>query len=158
MRKSFAIAILFAALVAVSFAFTDDEPQYKNLKILPKKITKPQMDSVMRHFSASLGVKCNFCHTFNEQAKTMDWASDANKHKLITRQMMTMTNKINKKYFDVSGKQSLDAKLLVTCYTCHHGVAEPEVKAPQPERNTQGPPAAPPTGPRSTRDSTKQQP
>ena len=50
--------------------------------------------------------------------------------------------------------QNLDAKLLVTCYTCHHGKAEPEVKAPHQER-PQGPPP-PPTGPRLNRDTTKQ--
>jgi hypothetical protein len=154
MKKSFVILMLFAAMIIASLAFTADEPRYKNLKILPKNITKQQMDSVMRHFTGSLGVKCNFCHTYNEQAKAMDWASDANKHKLVTRQMMTMTNKLNKKYFDVSGKQNLDAKLLVTCYTCHHGATHPEVKAPHQER-PQGPPP-PPTGPRLNRDTTKQ--
>lgn len=155
MKKSFIITFLFAAMVAASLAFTADEPRYKNLKILPKNITKPQMDSVMRHFSASLGVKCNFCHQFNAEAKTMDWASDANKHKLVARSMMKMTNKINKKYFDVSGRQNLDASLLVTCYTCHHGEEDPEVKAPHQEQ-PKGPPPPPPTGPQPNKDSTKQ--
>src|SRR5215217_503520 len=98
MRKSFLVTVLFAALVVMSMAFTADDPQYKNLKVLPKKITKPQMDSVMRHFTASLGVKCNFCHQFNAETKKMDFASDANKQKLVARNMMKMTNKINKKY------------------------------------------------------------
>ena len=156
MKKSFLITLLFAAMVAVSFAFTADDPQYKNLKVLPKNITKQQMDSVMRHFTGSLGVKCNFCHVRNEAANTMDWASDGNKHKLISRQMMRMTNKLNKKYFNVSGKQNLNANLLVTCYTCHHGKEDPEVKAPHQEMK--GPPPPPPTGPRPNGDTTKQQP
>lgn len=139
MRKSFFVTILFAVMVAASLAFTNDEPQYKNLKVLPKNITKPQMDSVMHHFTGSLGVKCNFCHVWNAETKTMNFASDENKHKLVARNMMKMTNKINKKYFDVSSRQSLNAKLLVTCYSCHHGAEEPEVKAPHQER-PQGPP------------------
>jgi len=151
MKKSFLVTLLFGAMVVASLAFTADEPRYKNLKILPKNITKPQMDSVMHHFSASLGVKCNFCHQFNAETKTMDWASDANKHKLAARNMMKMTNKINKKYFEVSGKQSLDASLLVTCYTCHHGAEDPEVKAPHVEGPRQGPP------PRPGADTTKRQ-
>lgn len=149
MKKSFLITALFAVMIVVSLAFTADEPRYKNLKILPKNITKQQMDSVMRHFSASLGEKCNFCHVRNEDAKTMNFASDENKHKLVARNMMKMTNKINKKYFEVSGKQSLDTKLLVTCYTCHHGAEDPEVKAPRQE--------APPQGPRPGSDTTKRQ-
>ena len=151
MRKSFLVTVLFAALVVMSMAFTADEPQYKNLKVLPKKITKPQMDSVMHHFTASLGVKCNFCHQFNAETKKMDFASDENKHKLTARSMMKMTAKINKKYFDVSGKQSLDAKLLVTCYTCHHGQEDPSVNPPHVEGPMQGPP------PRPGADTTKRQ-
>jgi hypothetical protein len=157
MRKSLLITAFFAAMVVMSLAFTADERLYKNLKVLPKNITKPQMDSVMRHFTTSLGVKCNFCHQYNEETKSMDWASDANKHKDVARSMMRMTTKINKKYFNVSGKQSLDTKLLVTCYTCHNGQADPAVKAPHQEQR-QGPPPPPPTGPRPNGDTTKQQP
>jgi hypothetical protein len=146
MRRSLVITALFAAMVVTSLAFTSDDPQYKNLKILPKNITKQQMDSVMRHFTAALGVKCNFCHQYNEQTKSMDWASDANEHKGISRQMMTMTAKINSKYFDVNSKKNLNAKLEVSCYTCHNGKAHPQVNIPQQERQ-QGPPP-PPSGTR----------
>lgn len=142
MRKSYLITGLFAAAVVASLAFTSDDPQYKNLKVLPKHITKQQMDSVMHQFTGSLGVKCNFCHQYNAETKTMDFASDANKHKLTARSMLKMTAKINKKYFDVAGKQTLDAKLLVGCYTCHHGQEDPAVTAPP----MQGPPPGAPQG------------
>ena len=138
MRKTFLICLSFTALVAVSCAVTQmkssgpDNPQYTNLKILPKDINKEQMDSVMHHYTASLNVKCNFCHTFNQEKKEMDWASDANKHKLVARQMMTMTNDLNKKYFDQTGSSiMLSSQLAVTCYTCHNGAKEPAIKAPQ---------------------------
>jgi hypothetical protein len=152
MRKSLLITALFTAMVVMSLAFTKDEPGYKNLKVLPKNITKQQMDSVMHQFTGSLGVKCNYCHQFNAETKTMDFASDANKHKLVARNMMKMTAKLNKKYFNVSGgKQSLDAKLMVSCYTCHHGQEEPTVYAPHVEGPQQGPP------PRPGADTTKRQ-
>ena len=80
------------------------------------------MDSVMHHFSASLGVRCNFCHMRNDSTKTWDFASDENKHKLIARDMMRMTARINKKYFKEDG----DEPLKVTCFTCHHGNEEPK--------------------------------
>ncbi len=86
MKKHIGVISGFMMLVIASLAFTSaEEPRYKNLKILPKNINKAQMDSVMHHFSQSLGVKCNFCHEFNQEQKSMDFASDANEHKGIAR-------------------------------------------------------------------------
>jgi Photosynthetic reaction centre cytochrome C subunit len=143
MKKTVLITMGFAALVILSSAFTNlnDEPQYKNLKILPKDINKEQMDSVMHHFTASLNVRCNFCHIRNEETKEWNWASDENKHKLVAREMMKMTNKINDKYFQVAGSsKNLSTSLMVTCYTCHHGTTEPVVTPPKQERPQQRPP------------------
>jgi hypothetical protein len=140
MKKSLFVTLGLTAMIALSFAFTRDEPHYKNLKILPKNITKEQMDSVMHHFSLSLGVRCNFCHIHNDDTKTWDFASDENKHKLAARGMMKLTQKINNKYFDVAGTKGLDAKLLVTCYTCHHGSNDPSTKPPMPQFPQQRPP------------------
>ena len=112
-------------MVGVSLAFTNAKPRYKNLKVLPKNTTKEQMDTIMKHFTVSLGVKCNFCHVFNTEAKSMDFASDANKHKNQARQMMSMTKKINKKYFEFTSFDGLKNTLQVTCYTCHQGKEEP---------------------------------
>lgn len=125
MRKSLLVTFAFASMVAMSMAFTADKPLYKNLKVLPKNTTKAQMDTIMRHFTASLGVKCNFCHVFNTEQKAMDFASDANKHKDVARNMMRMTKKINKKYFEFTSYDGLANTLEVTCHTCHNGKAEP---------------------------------
>lgn len=135
MKKSFLVTLGFAAVITASLAFTADEPIYKNLKILPKNITKEQIDSVMHHYTASLNVKCNFCHIRNEEKKEWDFASDANKHKRIARDMMRMTNKINDNYFTLTGaKRDLNTQLMVTCYTCHRGSKEPVTKAPPHEK------------------------
>jgi hypothetical protein len=137
MKKTFLVTLAFAGMIALSLAFTkEEEPVYKNLKILPKNISKEQLDSVMHHFTASLNVKCNFCHVRNEETKSWDFASDDNKHKLVARQMMKMTDKINDKFFDVTGskKNKLDAQLMVTCFTCHHGATDPVTKPPKPEQ------------------------
>ena len=128
MKKTWIICTCFVALVCMSFAVTKDEPLYKNLKVLPKRTTKAEMDSVMKHFTASLGVKCNFCHVRTADNKEWDFASDANKHKLVAREMMKMTGKINKKYFNVTASQGLSTTLMVSCYTCHNGKAEPAVR------------------------------
>ena len=64
MKKTSLIVLLLVAIVAMSFTFTSNPnpPRYANLKVLPKNTTKEQLDSVMKHFTAALGVKCNFCH------------------------------------------------------------------------------------------------
>src|SRR3954470_5477547 len=116
MKKSMFVTLGLAGMVAVSLAFTKDDPIYKNLQVLPKNITKQQMDSVMHHYSNSLGVRCSFCHVRNDSTKTWDFASDANKHKLVARDMMRMTDKINDQYFDMTGgKRDLNTQLMVTC-------------------------------------------
>jgi len=132
MRKTITITACFIALILMSFAVTKEERRYKNLKVLPKNITKEQMDSVMHHFTGSLGVKCNFCHVFNQEQKAMDFASDANEHKQTAREMMKMTAGLNKKYFDVKNSKNLTAKLEVTCFTCHNGKEEPGKNPPPP--------------------------
>lgn len=126
------VTLGIVALVAISLAFTNSQDRlYKNLKVLPKDISKPQLDSVMKHFTMALGVKCNFCHVKAEGTDQWDFPSDVNKHKLVARDMMKMTNKINKKYFDVTGSgKNLNVKQMVTCYTCHNGSKEPLVTAP----------------------------
>ncbi|MEO6452530.1 MAG: c-type cytochrome [Ginsengibacter sp.] len=133
MKRSILLLAAFITFIAASLAFiTADEPTYKNLKILKKNITKKELDSVMHFFSVSVGEKCGFCHVRNEAAKSMDFASDANPNKNVARYMMRMTAKLNKKYFknmekDSESKGSTIAS--VTCYTCHHGVGHPAIKA-----------------------------
>ena len=142
MKRTSLVTLGLILMISVSLAFTKDDPYYKNLKVLPKNITKQQMDSVMHHFSNSLGVRCNFCHVRNDSTKIWDFASDENKHKLTAREMMKMMDKINDKFFDVTGgKRVITTQLMVTCYTCHHGSTEPATKPVMQERPQQRPPA-----------------
>lgn len=140
MKKTLLVTLAFVGLVALSCAVTKQNStagnsQYKNLKVLPKDITHDQLDSVMHHFTGSLNVKCNFCHVRNEEKKEWDWASDEKKHKLVARGMMTMTNELNKKYFNLTGSAiTLNTPLMVTCYTCHHGSTEPVTTVPKAEK------------------------
>jgi hypothetical protein len=131
MKKTILACTLLVSILGLSFTLHQEDPAYKNLKILPKNITKPQMDSIMHHFADALGQKCNFCHIRNDSTRTWDFASDQNKHKLIAREMMTMTNKINKQNFPEAGDpKKLDTKLMVTCFTCHGGHVEPLTTPP----------------------------
>ncbi|MHA4896152.1 c-type cytochrome [Pedobacter sp. PWIIR3] len=101
------------------------EHKFTNLKVLPKNISKDDLDKVMDGFKAGLGVKCNFCHApMKDNPKRMDFASDEKKEKVTAREMMRMTAKINKKYFH--NMKSEDGKLIaISCISCHNGKTEP---------------------------------
>jgi cytochrome c peroxidase len=104
-------------------------PPYKNLQVLSKDITQPQLMDNMKFFAQSLGVRCTHCHigVEGQPLSTFDFASDAKKQKQTARAMLKMVHKINSEEFGV--KQFKDVK--VTCYTCHRGALKP-LTAPPP--------------------------
>jgi len=131
MKNSLRVVTVLTCTLLLFLAFVSPAPRlYKNLKILPKDITKHQMDSVMEHFTKSLGVKCTFCHVRNEAQGSFDFPNDSIEHKRIARDMMRMQIALNKKYFNIKNAKKIDTKLEVTCYTCHNGKAHPVTKLP----------------------------
>lgn len=147
-NKKILVTLCLSSVVAV-VALTSmkaDDPEYKNLKVLPKKLTHEQLGKVMHDWSNSLGVHCDFCHARNEAEKKMDFASDAKPEKEMARKMYKMMNKLNQKYFEAK-KDSLGMVIPsgVNCYTCHHGDSHPETKIP--ERARPGGPGPGPGGP-----------
>jgi hypothetical protein len=86
------------------------EEIYKNIQIL-KGIPADQIIPAMQFMSASLGVECEHCHVEHAFDK------DDKKPKKTARKMMQMMFAIN--------KDSFDGHREVTCYSCHHGVADP---------------------------------
>ena len=136
MKKISLVLLCMVGIVAMSFSFINSTqpPRYKNLKVLPKNTNKEQLDSVMKHFTVALGVKCNFCHVrLEDEQKSWDFASDDNHHKKVAREMMKMTININRKFFNVKDPKNLDAHLEVTCFTCHNGKPAP-VSIPAPPK------------------------
>jgi len=129
-RKAAIVVALCAGLVgAQSFAqreHHDEKPQ--NLKILPQDISEDDLHKVMRDFSMSLGVHCNYCHESHEvpgkERPDMNFASDIKKEKQIARDMMRMTAAINEQYIGKIGDGKLDR---ITCVTCHNGSTHPVV-------------------------------
>lgn len=102
------------------------DSEYKNLRVLPRNISHDELEKVMKHYNAALGVKCSFCHVTNPETKKLDFASDAKDEKIIARSMMKMTNKLNFKYFGEKKGQHNQAVMEVSCKTCHRGKAHPE--------------------------------
>ena len=86
------------------------EEAYKNIQVL-KGVPADQVIPAMQFMSASLGVECEHCHVEHAFDK------DDKKPKQTARKMMQMMFAINKDNFN--GHRE------VTCYSCHHGVADP---------------------------------
>ena len=99
--------------------------QFKNIKVL-KDLPADQMIPVMHNISISLGVQCTFCHEVetDAQGRHTGFEKDTKKEKDIARGMISMTQELN------AHQRILDKK--ATCFMCHHGQAEPQVRAPMP--------------------------
>ncbi|MBX5438263.1 MAG: c-type cytochrome [Thermoflavifilum sp.] len=148
-RHQFLALIAILSLLGLGMAFTrpGQQPQPahpQNLKVLPKDIDHASLIKIMHDFSDALGFRCTNCHVTTSNGD-MDFASDAKPEKREAREMMRMMKKINRKYFGVKGNfvdVYMNAK--ITCYSCHHGQAQPAVAATHPERQGQFPPPPPP--------------
>jgi photosynthetic reaction center cytochrome c subunit len=110
------------------------EQAFKNIKVL-KGMPADELMPTMQFISASLGVKCSFCHVEGSFEK------DDKKTKQTARKMMEMVFAINKEDFE--GRRD------ITCNSCHRGSARPIaipaiIAEPPPDRAGEGeqPPAA----------------
>lgn len=123
------VFLVVSLFIVAGIAATNppEPPKYKNLKVLPKNISKADLDKVMDGFKEALGVKCSFCHAPSQDTavKWPDFASDAKPEKNIARGMMKMTHKINKKYFSYNKNEQGEMLQSVECMTCHHGKEHP---------------------------------
>jgi photosynthetic reaction center cytochrome c subunit len=86
------------------------EEVYKNIQVL-KGVPADLVIPAMQFMSASLGVDCEHCHVEHAFDK------DDKKPKQTARKMVQMMFAINKDNFN--GHRE------VTCYSCHHGAADP---------------------------------
>jgi photosynthetic reaction center cytochrome c subunit len=108
------------------------EQVYKNIVQL-KGTPSEQLLPAMQVISSSLGVECSFCHVPGKAEL------DDKPAKKTAREMMAMVASINKGNF--GGRQQ------VSCYSCHHGAANPASVPPVLETDamragTSTPPAA----------------
>lgn len=135
-------------------ANSSDSSLFKNLQVLPKDISKEDLDKVMHNFTESLGVKCMFCHvhTGNDFRSGWDMASDDKPEKNTARYMMKMTAGINSTYFNFDNSSKPDTISVVKCVTCHRGIPHPtaediasQMKVLFPNSQTP-PPPPPPSG------------
>jgi len=124
-KKTIVVMLLAGFAFTLSASMPQETYKAKNLKVLPKNISKEELDKVMDNFKMALGVKCGYCHSpMKDNPRKMDFASDEKPEKERAREMMRMTAKINKKYFHDEKKDG-QPFLAVACITCHNGKTEP---------------------------------
>jgi len=112
------------ALLLVPAASSAQVPEkFTNLKVLPRDIHRSDLVGIMRGFSFSVGVRCEYCHAAQQDGKAgLDYASDAKEPKRTARVMMQMVEVINRDHLSRLGKPS---PVQVECTTCHRGIPVP---------------------------------
>ena len=108
------------------------QPPYENLQVLPKDITRSQLNEVMLGNLRGLGLPrlagegCLYCHVGDLERPRTEWdyASDAKPMKEKARVMLAMVAAINDDYLGALDNR-LDEGFTVTCATCHAGRTDP---------------------------------
>lgn len=123
-RTIFLLALTAAITIGTAAITPPEEGEKRNLKVLPKNISPDDLDAIMHQFNDALGVKCNHCHAGAQVDGRfkLNFASDEKPEKDMAREMLRMTEKINKKYFDFKGEGTPP----VSCMTCHNGNVHPK--------------------------------
>src|SRR5450631_644698 len=105
----------------------EEKPGYKNLKVLSKNISDEDMDFVMQSFGVNLGANCLFCHPGKQTGTefSIDYVTDVLQNKRIARDMLKMTIKLNKKYFNTTLTGLMNTRGKIWCKTCHQGSPVP---------------------------------
>src|SRR5664279_871431 len=108
----------------------ENKTEYKNLKVLSKNISDEDMDFVMQSFSVNLGANCLFCHPGKQNGTefSIDYVTDILQNKRVARDMLTMTMKLNKKYFNSPLTGLMNTRGKIWCKTCHQGSPVPILK------------------------------
>jgi hypothetical protein len=118
------IALLGIMFCAVPAAAQFPE-KFTNLQVLPKDISRKQLESTMRGFAFALNVwLCLLpCEKPNAKKFEMDFASDDKDTKKIARVMLA-NGSINHDYISKL-PPAQTPPVQVQCVTCHHGLTQP---------------------------------
>jgi hypothetical protein len=102
-----------------------DPERPQNLQVLPDTMSREAVIAVMRNFTSSLGVRCNYCHVpyAGAPADSLNFASDDKETKEVARGMMRMVRAINGEHLPEIPQ--LDNPMAVGCVTCHRGAPRP---------------------------------
>lgn len=125
--RSPALLVLAGLVLCSSTASAQFPPdRLKNVKVLPADLPVRALLDTMGTFTRALGVRCVYCHAGAEGTpfSQIDFASDSNPVKAKAREMLRMVTAINGEHLTKLADRREPA-IVVTCATCHRGVAQP---------------------------------
>ena len=126
-RARYTCLMSTAVLLACLAAHGQIPDKFTNLKVLPKDISKQELQSTMRGFAFALGVRCEHCHAEKKAPeKGFDYAADDKDTKKTARVMLQMVEAINRDYVGKIEKSDKIPPIRVQCVTCHHGLTQPQ--------------------------------
>ena len=100
--------------------------KFTNLQVLPPDITRDSLVQIMRRFSLSLNVRCQYCHVGGDGVSFagVEFAKDDDPDKLKARFMLRMVDSLNR--FVLPRLPGISANpVRIECKTCHRGAAQP---------------------------------
>lgn len=121
----------------LAFALVAQLPDsFTNLKVLPRDITRDSLIQIMRGFSLSLNVRCQYCHVGGDgqSFQGVEFAKDDDPDKRKARFMLRMVDSLNRAVLPNLPELNGRAPLRITCKTCHRGAARPEILTQRLER------------------------
>jgi hypothetical protein len=123
----FLLVLLTGLGLGIPCALTAQIPsEFKNLKVLPRDISRDSLVLLMRSFSFATGLRCEGCHVMGEggsfQGAQFDLDDKENKRK--ARFMLRMVNRLNAEILPQLPDRD-DPPLGVECKTCHRGLQKP---------------------------------
>jgi hypothetical protein len=117
---------LTAALFVWASARGQFPDKFTNLKVLPKDISKQELQSTMRGFAFALGVRCEHCHVEKTPTESgYDFSADDKQAKKTARVMLRMVARISRDYLGTLVQEDRSPVIRVECMTCHHGLTRP---------------------------------
>lgn len=122
---------IWLTLTAAVFVWANARGQFPdkftNLKVLPKDISKQELQSTMRGFAFALGVRCEHCHVEKKPAQSgYDFSADDKQAKKTARIMLQMVARINREYLGKLVPEDRSPGIRAECMTCHHGLTRPQ--------------------------------
>ena len=122
-----ALACLVGFGVAPAVVYAQWPPtKIQNVKVLSPDISIRSLVDTMAGFTRALGVRCTYCHVGSEalDLSAYDFVSDSLPSKRKAREMLRMVLAINHDYL-TQVPERREPPIVVTCATCHRGVAQP---------------------------------
>ena len=123
-----AVVIMVGTLLSAGLgtALAQIPTEFTNLQLLSAEIDRGQLVATMRDWAGGLGVRCNYCHVGSDNLVGANFASDDKPTKRTARAMLTMARSINRELLaDLPTVENGQRHQVVSCYTCHRGVAKP---------------------------------